>query len=589
MAQRLVKCPGCCQMIDRDFEFDWTKHGNRYWHDNCWDNKNNQETTAKSERDNIITLAAQCLGAYADYKKIGINISQLIKHGLTYQQIERSLNYWYNIKHNDPSKSNGGIWIVDSIYSDADNYFQRLEKIKSDQEKSKNIDIGIDDKPRVYVRPRPVNILRPKQRFNLDQEGGYLISKYYDSEAAIQVIGCCMHKPDYLASDGRFFFSEEDFCNDLHKVIFGALYNLYNSGVTNHLGREIEPYLKDKPKSLAIYKANNGRKWMMQTFEDTHVDAFDYYYNRLKKMSLLRAYDSIGVDVSDIYDPDNILDLSKKQSQDEYFDRTSLEQLADDIESKFYFIRDFYVNNNDSDSVLVGDGINELIDDLRHTPARGWAMYDAYEDAIAMGARRGKFYLRSGSSGSGKSRSDVADACFFSCSEYYNDRGEWEKLYNRIPTLYISVELDIEELQTMALSFIGNIPEDHILDPELLTFEEEERLRKSMEILSNAPLRMQYLPNYGLKDVDNCIKRNIRKYKYPRVNEQGGTDYLSFQCVVFDYLTSSIKMIEEISQGTGMRVREDQILFLMSSKLKDIAVENNIFMLSNTQINGKPL
>lgn len=413
-----------------------------------------------------------------------------------------------------------------------------------------------------------------------------MISKYYDSEAAIQVIGCCMRKPEYLASDGRFFFSEDDFCNDLHKVVFGAMYNLYNSGVVNHLGREIETYLKDKPKSLAIYKANKGREWMFRTFDDAHLDAFEYYYNRLKKMSLLRAYDSIGVDVSDIYDPDNILDLAKKQAQDEYFDNTSLEQLADDVESKFYFVRDMYVNNNDSDSVLVGDGIENLMADLRNTPARGWVMYDPYEDAIAMGARLGKFYLRSGSSGAGKSRTDVADACFFSCDEYYNDKGEWERLYNRVPTLYISVELDIEELQTMALSFIGNIPEDHILDPELLTFEEEERLKHAMAVLERAPLRMQYLPNYGLKDVDNCIKRNIRKYKFPRENENGGVDYLSFQCVVFDYLTSSIKMIEEISQGTGMRVREDQILFLMSSKLKDIAVENNIFMLSNTQINA---
>ena len=138
----------------------------------------------------------------------------------------------------------------------------------------------------------------------------------------------------------------------------------------------------------------------------------------------------------------------------------------------------------------------------------------------------------------------------------------------------------------MALAFIGNIPEDHITEMDLLTFEEEERLKKAMNILEEAPLRMEYLPNYGMKDVENCIKRNMRKYKYPRVDEQGNTDYLTFQCVVFDYLTSSIKMIEEISHGTGMKVREDQILFLMSSKLKEIAVENNVFLLSSTQING---
>ena len=34
--QRLVKCPYCGQMIDRDCEFDWNKIGNRYWHDECY-------------------------------------------------------------------------------------------------------------------------------------------------------------------------------------------------------------------------------------------------------------------------------------------------------------------------------------------------------------------------------------------------------------------------------------------------------------------------------------------------------------------------------------------------------------------------
>ena len=39
--------------------------------------------------------------------------------------------------------------------------------------------------------------------------------------------------------------------------------------------------------------------------------SFDYYYNRIKKMTLLRAYDNYGIDVTDIYDPDNIIDLKK--------------------------------------------------------------------------------------------------------------------------------------------------------------------------------------------------------------------------------------------------------------------------------------
>lgn len=42
--------------------------------------------------------------------------------------------------------------------------------------------------------------------------------------------------------------------------------------------------------------------------------AFDYYYNRMKKMTLLRMYNkNVGMDLSWLYDPDNILDIKKKK------------------------------------------------------------------------------------------------------------------------------------------------------------------------------------------------------------------------------------------------------------------------------------
>lgn len=166
----------------------------------------------------------------------------------------------------------------------------------------------------------------------------------------------------------------------------------------------------------------------------------------------------------------------------------------------------------------------------------------------------------------------MADACYFSCSEYYNGI-EWKSLGDCIPTVFVSVELDVEELQTMALAFIGGIQEDSILNPELLTFVEQERLRKAIKILESSQLYIEYLPDYSMKDVENCIKRNIRVHH--------------IQCVIMDYITSSMSMIQEVSHAAnGTKIREDQILFLLSSKLKDIAGQYDVFILSATQING---
>ena len=82
-------------------------------------------------------------------------------------------------------------------------------------------------------------------------------SKYTDTTSALQVIGCIYKQPSLL-EDGRYFFSEEDFTNDFHRVVFGAMNNLYAMGGTQFNIKVIEDYLKDKPNSYAIYKASNG-------------------------------------------------------------------------------------------------------------------------------------------------------------------------------------------------------------------------------------------------------------------------------------------------------------------------------------------
>lgn len=83
-------------------------------------------------------------------------------------------------------------------------------------------------------------------------------SKYSDTSAALQVIGCIYKQPSLLNDEGKYFFSEEDFTNDFHKVMFGAMYNLHQMGTTYLSVKVIEDYLRDKPESLGVYKNGNG-------------------------------------------------------------------------------------------------------------------------------------------------------------------------------------------------------------------------------------------------------------------------------------------------------------------------------------------
>ena len=122
-------------------------------------------------------------------------------------------------------------------------------------------------------------------------------SKFVDTAAIIQVIGAVFKNPALL-DDERYFFNEQDFPEKFHKILFGSIFNLHQLGVESVTVDTIEDYLEQRPNSFAIYKTNKGREYL-QEISDKNIDsAFEYYYNRVKKMSLFRAYDELGLDLT---------------------------------------------------------------------------------------------------------------------------------------------------------------------------------------------------------------------------------------------------------------------------------------------------
>ena len=152
-----------------------------------------------------------------------------------------------------------------------------------------------------------------------------MASKYNDPTATMQVIGCVFNNPQLLEISDKYTIVDEDFSDSFHKVVFGAIYKLHELGAKKISLQNIADFLADRPKSEAIYKQNKGEEWLMRIAEASMPSTFDYYYGRLKKFALLRAFDNCGIDVSDIYDMDNILDMKKKQLQEDLLDNSTLE------------------------------------------------------------------------------------------------------------------------------------------------------------------------------------------------------------------------------------------------------------------------
>ena len=399
-----------------------------------------------------------------------------------------------------------------------------------------------------------------------------MASKYIDTPSIVQVIGCVFKTPQLLDYSDKYTLTEEDFPDQFHKIVFGTIFKLHELGSEKIGINNILDYLSSRPKSEAIFIKQKGEEWLLKAAENAEISAFDYYYNRVKKMTLLRAFDSYGIDVTDIYDPDNIIDIKKKQLQEDQLDNSSLEEIVQKVQNKIDQIMATYVDDEWGEAIQAGDGIESLIIDLEQSPEVGVPLYGPLINTVTRGARLKKFYLRSAPTGVGKSRTMIADACYIACNRIYDDVFGWIKNGTCEPTLYITTEQEKGEVQTMMLAFLSNVNEEHILNGKY-EGDERERVFEAAKILHNSPLYIEILPDFSLQDVENKIKKNIRDH--------------DVKYVFHDYIHTSLKILEEISRRSGgVKLREDSILFMLSIRLKDICNKYGIFIMSATQLNA---
>lgn len=397
-------------------------------------------------------------------------------------------------------------------------------------------------------------------------------SKYIDTSSIVQVIGCVYKTPQLLDYTDKYTLTEEDFPDQFHKIVFGTIYKLHELGSERITLNNVLDYLAARPNSEAIFMKQKGEEWLAKAVENAQTSSFDYYYSRVKKMTLLRAFDSFGFDVSDIYDPDNIVDLKKKQLQEDQLDNATLESLVQRVQDKVDEIMATYVDDEWGEAYQAGQDIEDLIIGLEQNPEVGVPLYGPLINTVTRGARLKKFYLRSAPTGVGKTRGMIADACYIACNRIYDDVFGWIKNGVCEPTLYITTEQELSEVQTMMLAFLSNVNEEHILNGKYVG-DERERVFEAAKIIKDSPLYIEVLPDFSLQDVENKIKKNIRDH--------------DVKYVFHDYIHTSLKILEEISRRSGgIKLREDSILFMLSIRLKDICNKYGVFIMSATQLNA---
>lgn len=404
--------------------------------------------------------------------------------------------------------------------------------------------------------------------------------KYASTLSSLGFLCCCAKKPSLLdPEESSYFLQPSDMPDTLARSTYEIMLVMYAQGIEYFNIADFYRVVEKKPTYEARFADQRAKGFLQDIFDDTGkndgaLDNLESYYNDLKKASLMQQYSRAGINVNWIYDPDDILDSDEATSRKQAYDAMSPSELVEAVESRVLEIGPKIVDNFQDTGIQAGTGAKELLKKLRETPISGPALFDPVFSRVVMGARPGAFYLRSAGSGVGKTRTSMADACTLACKKIWSeDENNWVENPYPQSTLFISVELDYEELQTQAMAFISKISEEKIIGVANQTFEEQSRLEEAAQVLADATLIFIYLPNYTIKDVKNCIKHNIR------VNKT--------QFIFLDYIASSLGIITEVSNASGgMKLREDQILHMLSTELKQIAIDYNVFVMSSTQTNA---
>lgn len=391
----------------------------------------------------------------------------------------------------------------------------------------------------------------------------------YNREEAINVLGNICNDLNILR-DRDFDINLNDFDDLFHKTLFGVLTNLSLENDCKAVdGFMIDGYLRKFPVQHKNFELNNGVEFV-NMIKEVKLASLDYSYKTLKKMSLLRRFKLIGMDISELYDEDTI-DVIKIQTQRANIDNMTIDNIKQFFKAKIIEIDQEFQSKSDSYSFKAGDGIEDLIARCNEGQHWGVSFQSMLFNSIFRGMLGSKLMIRSAGSGGGKSRQSIGDLCNISCKERFDPKlNRWIVNENVEDTSFISTELTEDEVHLAMLSTVAGVPEETIKDGEF-TQEIHERLLKAGQIIKEAPIHCDYNSNFTIADIENIIEKNIIRFN---------TKY-----IFFDYIQITSNLSQELNRLFGYVLREDQMLNQLSTALKNLANRYDVFILTSTQLN----
>ena len=364
----------------------------------------------------------------------------------------------------------------------------------------------------------------------------------------------------------------EDFMQSLHKIVFKAINNIvFNASgdkVTNVTAVDIDNYLSSYPTQYKVWNEQDGYEYIQNCLKHANKETYWQSYDLLKKMSVLRAYVEEGFDISDLYDWESE-DYFEKEKSIQELRKMELKDIFEYFTLKNLRVKDDFNIETDIKNFKAGQNITELLDKTKEGRGYGYPTSCGYENSAFGGLKKGKFLLRSGSTGSMKSSFQIRDMIDVAVNKIYK-HDKWMDNGISIPSLFISTELDEENLNYMALSYLTGINRN-VIKFGLFNKQQRALLEEAGKILEESPFYLVHMPNYTITDMEDVVERHVLDY--------------NVQYVAFDYIENKSSLQRSINELYGSVQREDQVLLYLSDKLKNVAEKYDISIQSATQLN----
>ena len=382
------------------------------------------------------------------------------------------------------------------------------------------------------------------------------------------MVSAIMREPTLLLQSDKYQVNSSDFQTPVYRAIFWALENLAPTARGPIQVYEIENFLSQNSGAIGTYNDRHGRQAIVDC-DPMEVGAFEGLYRQFKKENLIHDLKQFGYNTEKIC-PETCV-TEQQRIQNKWYSDAPIDEILGIVNKEFVQLQSKYTLNDTSETKTLFDGVEEMLTELELTPEIGLPLQGKFFNHIVSGAIPGRFYLRSGSSGLGKTRTMMADACHLAYPMRYEwSTHRWERIGYCEKVMIIITEQSFDEVRKMALAYLTGINES-VIKKGLCNDEQKKVLAQAIEVMRT------FEQNFYVVRVPSPSISLIKQL----VREQVTLREISF--VFYDYIFVSPSLLAEFR---GINLRNDEILLMFSDALKQLAVELNVFMMSSTQVNA---